>query len=41
MDDIGSTSGHLCPSQLLADYGVDPQDGIDVPTPRAPSPTRR
>lgn len=24
MDDIGSTSGHLCPSQLLADYGVDP-----------------
>jgi phosphonate transport system substrate-binding protein len=22
MDDIGSTSGHLCPSQLLADYGV-------------------
>ncbi|MCI0755133.1 PhnD/SsuA/transferrin family substrate-binding protein [Teichococcus vastitatis] len=25
MDDIGSTSGHLCPSQLLADYGVDPQ----------------
>lgn len=25
MDDIGSTSGHLCPSQLLADYGVDPK----------------
>lgn len=24
MDDVGSTSGHLCPSQLLADYGVDP-----------------
>jgi phosphonate transport system substrate-binding protein len=24
MDDIGSTSGHLCPSQLLADFGVDP-----------------
>ena len=24
MDDIGSTSGHLCPSQLLADYGVNP-----------------
>lgn len=24
LDDIGSTSGHLCPSQLLADYGVDP-----------------
>jgi phosphonate transport system substrate-binding protein len=23
MDDIGSTSGHLCPSQLLADYGID------------------
>jgi phosphonate transport system substrate-binding protein len=24
LDDIGSTSGHLCPSQLLADYGVNP-----------------
>jgi phosphonate transport system substrate-binding protein len=24
MDDVGSTSGHLCPSQLLADYGLDP-----------------
>lgn len=24
MDDIGSTSGHLCPSQLLVNYGVDP-----------------
>ncbi len=24
MDDVGSTSGHLCPSQLLVDYGVDP-----------------
>lgn len=24
MDDVGSTSGHLCPSQLLADAGVDP-----------------
>lgn len=24
MDDIGSTSGHLCPSQLLTDFGVDP-----------------
>lgn len=24
MDDIGSTSGHLCPSQLLVDFGVDP-----------------
>lgn len=29
MDDIGSTSGHLCPSQLLADYGVDPQKDLD------------
>jgi phosphonate transport system substrate-binding protein len=24
LDDIGSTSGHLCPSQLLADFGVNP-----------------
>jgi phosphonate transport system substrate-binding protein len=24
LDDIGSTSGHLCPSQVLADYGVNP-----------------
>ena len=30
LDDIGSTSGHLCPSQLLADYGVDPRNGIDI-----------
>mgnify|MGYP000368171790 CR=1 FL=1 len=30
MDDIGSTSGHLCPSQLLADYGVDPLDGVET-----------
>lgn len=29
MDDIGSTSGHLCPSQLLADYGVEPQNDLD------------
>lgn len=29
MDDIGSTSGHLCPSQLLADYGVDPMQDLD------------
>lgn len=28
MDDVGSTSGHLCPSQLLADYGVDPIKGL-------------
>jgi phosphonate transport system substrate-binding protein len=28
MDDIGSTSGHLCPSQLLADYGVNPVSDI-------------
>lgn len=28
MDDIGSTSGHLCPSQLLADYGVDPKKDL-------------
>lgn len=30
MDDIGSTSGHLCPSQLLADYGVDPLNDIEI-----------
>jgi phosphonate transport system substrate-binding protein len=29
MDDIGSTSGHLCPSQLLVDYGVDPMKDLD------------
>jgi phosphonate transport system substrate-binding protein len=29
MDDIGSTSGHLCPSQLLADYSVDPLQDLD------------
>lgn len=28
MDDIGSTSGHLCPSQLLFDYGVDPKKDL-------------
>lgn len=27
--DIGSTSGHLCPVQLLADYGLDPINGIE------------
>lgn len=29
-DDVGSTSGHLCPMQLLADYGVDPLQDIEV-----------
>lgn len=29
MDDIGSTSGHLCPSQLLADYGLNPLTDLD------------
>lgn len=28
--DIGSTSSHLGPMQLLADYGIDPQNDIDV-----------
>jgi len=28
--DIGSTSGHLAPMQLLADYGVDPQKDIEA-----------
>ena len=27
LDDVGSTSGHLCPSQLLADHGLDPATG--------------
>jgi phosphonate transport system substrate-binding protein len=30
MDDIGSTSGHLCPSQVLADYGVDPLNDVEI-----------
>lgn len=30
MDDIGSTSGHLCPSQLLVDYGVDPMKDVTL-----------
>lgn len=30
LDDVGSTSGHLCPSQLFADYGVDPKSDVDV-----------
>ncbi|MGF1594675.1 MAG: phosphate/phosphite/phosphonate ABC transporter substrate-binding protein [Kiloniellaceae bacterium] len=27
-DDIGSTSGHLAPMQLLADYGLDPKSEV-------------
>ena len=27
--DIGSTSGHLCPMQLLMDYGVNPSTDIE------------
>lgn len=27
-DDIGSTSGHLGPMQLLADYGLDPRNDV-------------
>lgn len=27
--DVGSTSGHLCPMQLFADYGVDPMQDFD------------
>ena len=27
-DDIGSTSGHLGPMQLLADYGLNPRDDV-------------
>lgn len=29
MDDIGSTSGHLCPSQLMADFGINPMQDLD------------
>ena len=28
--DIGSTSGHLAPMQLLADYGIDPRNDIEA-----------
>ena len=27
---VGSTSGHLCPAQLLMDYGLDPQKDINI-----------
>lgn len=30
MNDVGSTSGHLGPSQVLADYGLNPVDDIEV-----------
>jgi phosphonate transport system substrate-binding protein len=30
MSDIGSTSGHLGPSQLLVDAGLDPQEDLEV-----------
>lgn len=30
MDDIGSTSGHLCPSQVLVDYGITPTKDIQL-----------
>ena len=32
MSDIGSTSGHLGPSQLFVDAGVDPQEELEVVT---------
>ena len=32
MSDIGSTSGHLGPSQLLVDAGLDPQEDLEVIT---------
>lgn len=32
MSDIGSTSGHLGPSQLFVDAGMDPQEDIEVLT---------
>ena len=30
LGDIGSTSSHIAPSQLLVDYGIDPQSDIEV-----------
>ncbi len=30
MSDIGSTSGHLGPSQILVDQGLDPQNDLEV-----------
>ncbi|MEO0804161.1 MAG: phosphate/phosphite/phosphonate ABC transporter substrate-binding protein [Cyanobacteria bacterium J06642_2] len=30
MSDIGSTSGHLGPSQILADAGIDPRSDLEV-----------
>lgn len=27
---VGSTSGHLCPAQLLKDYGLDPTKDLDI-----------
>ena len=30
LGDIGSTSSHIGPSQLLVDYGIDPQSDIEV-----------
>ncbi len=30
VDSIGSTSGHLGPLQALADYGLDPQEDLDI-----------
>lgn len=32
MSDIGSTSGHLGPSQMLLEAGLDPQDDLEVLT---------
>ncbi len=29
MDDVGSTSGHLCPSQLLSDFGLNALTDLD------------
>lgn len=27
---VGSTSGHLCPSQVMMDYGIDPQKDVEI-----------
>lgn len=32
MSDIGSTSGHLGPSQILVDGGLDPQEDVEILT---------
>ena len=30
LSDVGSTSGHLAPAQVLADYGLDPEEDVTI-----------